>query len=313
MLPPALWEAPAPPNVGGVTSLPLIGEQLIVAHENTATSGALLAALALTVGCATAAAEGPGNGEPAAPAKTSAETRHPDHLKDINARWRDAVRRFRQGDYATAEAMFSRILAVAPKTRLAVEYRAKCLLALGRPKSACNDLDYLLREAHGKERARLLELRAQVWRALDKPDAAQTDYEESLQLEPSADTYASRGEYLLELGHYRQAQVDLSRALSGCPDPETRYSALLCRSLARQKLGELDASEEDATQLIQLLPEEASGWRLRGLIRFDKKQWRAAAEDLVEALARLPLSDPDVARLKRLAERALQYHSEQSM
>ena len=292
--------------------------------------GAALVALAAGAsGCATTASPRPpvsehprGGGVPAAngeerrvQAGVATDQSRPADVqvaRALDGRWRSALALFRKRKYFQAKEEFSRILELDPRSRSALQYRAMCSLEIGRPLEARKDLTVALAGASGRERARVLGLRAEAWQALTDLRAMHADYVESLAVARTPETLISRGQFFLETGDYDRALADFTAAIESEPERESQCTALLGRSKTWRELERFDEAERDADSVVALDPDRASGWAQRGLVRFDKAMWRAAARDFAEAVARMPRSDPFSAHLQRLAERSLELDGRQS-
>ena len=120
-------------------------------------------------------------------------------------------------------------------------------------------------------------------------------FDKVLELEPNGKdvykVYYNRGKAYLKQRQYDQAIYDFSQALERTPpgDKNMRYFILESRGNSHQKTGRIEASIEDYTRAIELLPRQKKiqyVYHNRGWSWISKERYDAAIDDFGKALER---------------------------
>lgn len=137
-----------------------------------------------------------------------------------------------------------------------------------------------------EERAETLALRADMFRALGKPDRADQDLAESLRLNPNnASVHNNRGVLFLDKREFEQAVSCFDAAIALKPD---YGDAFYNRGVSRGALGQEEKGLDDLNQAIRLRPNYASAYAARGRLLADLQRYKEALVDLDKAILMAP-------------------------
>jgi serine/threonine protein kinase/WD40 repeat protein/tetratricopeptide (TPR) repeat protein len=135
----------------------------------------------------------------------------------------------------------------------------------------------------------------------ESPQVLLDRYGARLKTDPrDAETYHLRGHVLFNLNRLKEAVADISQAIALQPDDA---HLLAVRGEARNKLKESDAAIEDLARSLERRPDQ--------LVVREQLAW--CYNNRAWALATGPKSDRDLTRALRLAQRAVELNSDQSM
>jgi class 3 adenylate cyclase len=138
---------------------------------------------------------------------------------------------------------------------------------------------------------------ARALRDKGDPDTAITNYDQSIELKPTADAYNHRGIAYYDKGDYERAISDYTEALRLKPSDA---DAINNRAWTRYKAGNLDAALQDANRAITLDGSKAYIWDTRAHIHEARGTRSAAISDYRKALALDPASESSSEGLRRL-------------
>ena len=153
-----------------------------------------------------------------------------------------------QGEYENAIRAYTKAIALDPQFRKAYTYRALTHLQLGSFDDALNDLNKAVEIDPSADSYRT---RGDVYAGNGNVDMAINDYDKTLQLDPSsASTFRNRAIAYSNKRDYQQAIDDLSKAIELQPkEPHWRYD----RAVFKAQTGDYQAAMQDATQALELM------------------------------------------------------------
>ncbi len=123
--------------------------------------------------------------------------------------------------------------------------------------------------------------RGDAWHHKGDLDRAIADFDEAIRLDPSlALAYGNRG-YVL---HQQRTFAPRDRGLQRPDQDRAERARLYHRGNAYRDTEQLERAAADYTSAIRLAPNDARGWRNRGLIRLFQENYKAGIADYDKAL-----------------------------
>ncbi|MBV8211042.1 MAG: tetratricopeptide repeat protein [Burkholderiaceae bacterium] len=196
----------------------------------------------------------------------------------------EAVRRHQQGDFATAEALYRRVLVGAPDHFDACHMLGVLQIQRGQ---AAAGIDLLQRALRLRPEA------PPAWfnlglglQQIERHTDALAAFERAAELTPAnAEAQRNCGRELLELGQASRALAHLDHAIALRPQLAEAHSD---RSDALRALNRHAEADDSATRAIALQPAMAEAWCNRGLARMEVGRLDAALADLARACQLMP-------------------------
>jgi serine/threonine-protein kinase len=194
-----------------------------------------------------------------------------------------------QGDHREAVECLTRAIRLRPDVAIAYRYRAYAYREMGDRISALNDLDVAIRlkpddpQAYADRAAALFAQKAY--------EQAIADCDYVLRLDPGrADIYGLRGRCYAELGDSQRALQDYAEAIRG--DPEQASVYVQWRAELHLDCQQPHDLLTDSELLIQLTPNQPTGYFLRGMALALLKRFEEALQDYHTALTIAPGHKP---------------------
>jgi len=211
-----------------------------------------------------------------------------------------ALVRFNQRNYAGAKADLDAYLALAPHAAAGLSFRAQVTLLLGDAAGALSDADAALKITPDDVAVLLVRGRARL--ALGRHDAAFADFSHVLEGDPRhAAALLGRGDVHVLRDNLADAQTDFVLAVSLTPqDPDAHYKL----GLARFRLLEFASAVQSLETAARFAPESPLVARALGCAQFAAGEFGKAAQ----ALQRAVDLDPAGATYARLMLHITQRH-----
>lgn len=188
---------------------------------------------------------------------------------------------------AAAVEDYSQALALLPDDTSILLARGEALVAINREDEALADFDTAIRT--DATCAPGFRGRGLIFIKRGQPDAAIAELSKAIRLNTRyAPAYASRGEVFLAQQRYDQAIADLSKAIELETQPLVLAGLHYRRGLAYLDVGKPDKAAADFDRSLTLNPQQPDALAWRGSARGHLQQWRAAIDDLQQAIAMNP-------------------------
>lgn len=200
---------------------------------------------------------------------------------DATVLYNRALARFNQQKFHGAKSDLDEFLKLSPGSADGLGLRANVNLLRGDAAGALADADAAL-EARPADTETLL-IRARARLALGRFDAAFADFTDLLTRDPRlADALVGRGDVLLARGDLAGARADLTRAISLAPhDPDAHYKL----GLVLFRLFDFPAAASAADTADRFAPKSARTQRLLGLVHYAIGDYGTAAQSFQASIA----------------------------
>ncbi|NJN61906.1 MAG: tetratricopeptide repeat protein [Coleofasciculaceae cyanobacterium RL_1_1] len=158
----------------------------------------------------------------------------PSRTADLKAAIADGTAALEAGDYAKAQAEFSKALELQPDSIFGYHGRALSRLRMQQYEAAIADLTEVLDRSPDDVRA--FANRGSAYHALGKTRNAMIDYNRAIALQPDYDiAFVNRGSLHFDLGNYEHALADFDRAIAlNASDSKTLYNRAMVLAQLQQ-------------------------------------------------------------------------------
>ena len=220
---------------------------------------------------------------------------------DASLYYNRALARFNQQNYRGARADLDAYLALTPKTAAGLAFRANVALLLGDPAGAIADADAALESTPADLDTLLVRGRARL--ALGRTDAAFADFTRVLELDPrQAGALVGRGDVHLARAQLAEARSDFARALALAPqDPDAHYKL----GLTQFRQADFAAAVSSLETAVRLAPDAALVVRALGCAHYAAGNFAPSARALQRAIELDPAGAPYARLLLHFAQSRL--------
>jgi tetratricopeptide (TPR) repeat protein len=194
------------------------------------------------------------------------------------------VQKYQKGDYPGALADFNKLIAIAPKERLAYIGKSLIKIKSGDKPGAILDLNKAI--ALDPNNPSLYAVRGHLKFELGDKKGALSDYSKLIEIDPKDDSkYNARSEIKLSLGDKAGAISDYDRAISLNPKNDSAYFG---RGNIKLGLGDRQGAVNDYNQVVKINPQNYNAYLNRGNTKFELGDLTAAMKDTDRAIALNP-------------------------